>query len=834
MADPKPTAESEAPIDEEAPRFSRGMLIGVGGVGALVVFGLLFYFTHDPTPEPDVLFEESFALLDKGDVRRAGNVARYLKDLEYRDLEFGGGVEFVLGISEFELGSRYSVDAHTSEQHYIKAAEHLTAAFDEGLILSRRARWAYATGLSLYRLDRRAEAEPQLVEALQEYPEGRQEIAIALCNCDLCPTVRSPQRLARVIRLCDEILAEADASQSTKSDAWLLRAEAVLEADGVEAASQWVSRSTVPKPLESDDRRDLLLSRLNAEQGDRAAAIATLRELVASRSVAPEVARAAAYRMAELYEVNGDDESAIAAYRTVIEDYDPGDETVVAAVRLGDLLRREPRTLYEDALRVYERAVQIGIDPEMFRNRYVTLDDLRAKVRAAWEDWLGQGEYLWSIKLATQMAPLFLPADAAEMAAVATLSLAQYEEDRWTKATESERVRLTPTVLAGWRRSGAAYARLAETRISDSGYPDAVWTSAEHYTRGHDFRAALEQTDAFLRTGTESRRPRALVNYGRLLIDLHQPGDDQLELAIDAFTQMLADYPTSDAAFDAMFALGECYLELDQPELAAAQWEQILESDVLSPASLVWQQALVSLGSLYFHTGENYAMKAREAEAAGDAEAARVARQQADFRWATAIQQLNAFLLRTTPTAASATAKFWLAKSLQRSIEFPQSQLDIAETNNARMELERQIRTALDRAIQEFRSLKDMLEPLATDDRLGAVQSRVLRDSVFEIAHTYFLLKDDLAAIDAYSEAANRYPNDPQILLSYLQSARCFDRMGRTSDARSQLERARIIREQLAEKQFDESLTSFSHDEWQQWLTRTLEFMTPRGLGQGT
>lgn len=834
MADAKTTNEVEESFDDSPRRLSRGMLIGLGGLGTSAVIGLLFFLTHDPTPEPPVLFEDSFSLLDRGDVRRAGNVARYLKDLEYRDLEFGGGVEFVLGVSEYELGAHYSVDQHTSEQHYIAAAEHLETAFDEGLILTRRPRWAYSMGLSLFRMNRRAEAEPHLVEALAEYKDGRHETALALSQCDLCPSVRSPKRIKRVIDLCDEILADENAIEEFKHEAWFLRADAVLAGEGHEAASQWVEKSTKPESVVQDFRLRLLNALIANQAGQAAGAATGLREIISSASAPPEVARAAAFHLGQIYEATGDDESAISAYRSVIEDYDTGDETVVAAVHLGDLLRREPRTLYEDALRIYERSVQIEIEPEMFRNRYVRLEDLRERIRAAWEDWLNEGEYLWSIKLATQMAPLFPPADAAEMAAVATLSLAQDGAKRWQQAPESERIDLLPDVLAGWRRSGDAYARLARTRISDAGYPDALWTSAEHYTKGHDFQAALDQTGEFLRTGTESRRPRALVNYGRLLMDLHQPGDDRLEEAVDTFLQMLADYPTSDASFDARFALGECYLELDETESAAAQWQQILESEVLTPASLVWQEALVSLGSLYFHTGEQFAMKARDAAAAGNADAARTARQQADFRWATAIQQLTAYLARTDDSSEKATAKFWLAKALQRSIELPQSQLDSAETTNARLEIERQINASLVRAIDEFRSLKAMLEPLASDDKLGDVQKRVLRDSIFEIAHTYFLLNDNVAAIDAYSEAANRYPNDPQVLLAYLQSARCFERMGRKNDARSQLERARIIQEQLAEMKFDDSLTSFSHEEWQTWLKRTLELMTNRGPLAGT
>lgn len=824
MATEEATADSETE-EHEAPRKSRKLTIAAGAIGTALTIGLLFFVTREGTPEPEELFAESLNLLDRGDVRRAGNVARYLSDENYRDLEFGGGVEFVLGMSEFELGTNYSVDKHTKQRHFQKAAAHLKQAFDEGLPLDRRARWAYAHGLSLYNLDRRAEAESRLVEAIEEYPAGKRELTVALAHCDLSASVRSEERLRRTIRLCDELLADTDASPTNLANGWLLRGEAVFYADGAEVASQWLNRSTVPEELADDPRLDILQARIANATGRAAEGIEQLKDVLALRSVDPNVSRKAMFYLGEFYESQGDEEAAITAYRKIISDYDRGDETSVAAVRLGDLVRRPPRTLYEDAVQSYSVAVRIGIEPDNFRNDYTSLDDLRAKVRGAWQDWLAIGEYRWAIELSDKMAPLFPKADAADMTATAAHSQAQELQQQYDNANEIERAALRPEVLASWRASGSAYAKLAKARVVQSAYADAVWNSADHFARGHDFKVAQEQTELFLATGTESRRPRAMVNYGRLLMNMHHPGDALLRQAVQSFERMLAEYPTSDAAFDARFALGECYLELDRPTEAEQQWRAILEDDFLSPASLIWQDALVALGSLHYHVGEQAAMQSRAAAKAGDADNARIIQFNANRHWSDSIRELGAYLARTPDTPRSAKSRFWLAKSLQRSIEFPRSQLDTAETTNARIELERQINVSLAQAVSEFQYLRDRLTPAVETGKLDKLNTRLLRDSTFELAHTYFLMEDDQAALNAYSEAVNSYPNDPQVILAYVQSARCYDRLGQLADARSQLQRAKVIHEQLEEKLFKNTVTSFDAKEWGLFLDRTLELL---------
>jgi tetratricopeptide (TPR) repeat protein len=94
----------------------------------------------------------------------------------------------------------------------------------------------------------------------------------------------------------------------------------------------------------------------------------------------------------------------------------------------------------------------------------------------------------------------------------------------------------------------------------------------------------------------------------------------------------------------------------------------------------------------------------------------------------------------------------------------------------------------------------------------------MLRECFFEIAHTYFALGMYEEAIVRYGGAANRYPADPQVLLAYLQMSNCNDRLGKSDEARSMLEQARIIHKSMQDAEFEPHLTNMNKPGWSGWI----------------
>ena len=818
-------ALDEPPDEDAVPqprRIPKPALIGCGLLLAAAAIGGTAYYNAETTPEPEVLFAQSLDMIDRGDWVRAHNVGAYLRDNDYADLDFGGGVSFVLGESAFQLGDRFSLDDHTRGQNYREAARELSQAAKDGVPSRWRAAWTRSLGLSLYRLGRLAEAEPRLAEAAQD---GDPVCLLALGHCRLVPAYEDRIQADEVAATCEELLARDELERALAAEAGLLRIDAWFESGRLtEIAEALETTDWLPLPPDAP-ALTLRRARLSLANSDPQTAERLTHAVLHQAELDPETLREAAYWHARAAEIDGRDTEAILRFRSVLDNYDPGDETVVSAVRLADLLRRAPRVLFEDALRAYGRAVQINTRPENYRNRYMRLPELRRRVRTAWEEWLAENHYEWAIELAEQMAPLFEVYEAAEMAALAAHRQATQRQAEHDAADADRRTSLRSETLRLWRSSGHAYERLAEALIVRAGYQDALWTSFEHLRAGHDFDAAQRQLERFLETQTQTRRPQALVEYGRLLLDRHEPGDQSLDQAAETFRSVLDNYPTSDAAFDATLWLGICHLERNEPDEAAARWESLLESPLLTPESQVWQGALVSLGSLLFHTGELRALDARRAEQAGELDRTRDRTREANQSWTQAVRKLTGYLARTGYSRQSAEARFWLAKSLQRVTELPRTQLGAAETNNARIELQRQIDASLKRAIEELRTLIAQLQPRAERNRLDAMESRLLRDCTFEIAHTAFALGDHKMAVEKYGDAINRFPNDPQVLLAYVQIATCYDQLGRRTEAISYLERAQLIRGQFDETNFDAELSSLSGPEWEVWLKRNVELL---------
>ena len=134
------------------------------------------------------------------------------------------------------------------------------------------------------------------------------------------------------------------------------------------------------------------------------------------------------------------------------------------------------------------------------------------------------------------------------------------------------------------------------------------------------------------------------------------------------------------------------------------------------------------------------------------------------------------------------------------------------------LELRRAMQALLTQAKQEFLELRMQLMKSDETDSLDKLGQRVLRDCYFEIAHTYYALSSYDKAIIAYSGAANRYPQDPQVLLAYVQMTNCYDRLGKPDEARSMLAQAKVILKQMTDEIFQPNATNMTRQEWDRWL----------------
>ena len=125
---------------------------------------------------------------------------------------------------------------------------------------------------------------------------------------------------------------------------------------------------------------------------------------------------------------------------------------------------------------------------------------------------------------------------------------------------------------------------------------------------------------------------------------------------------------------------------------------------------------------------------------------------------------------------------------------------------------------AVDRGGDQLETLIDTLQTRESAGLLDPLEQRMVRDAYFERAHNLYALEKVDRAIEAYTNAANRYADDPNVLLAYIQMANCYDRLGKPIDARGVAIQAMLIHKNMPEKAFTPDKTLMTRDEWRTWL----------------
>jgi TolA-binding protein len=517
-------------------------------------------------------------------------------------------------------------------------------------------------------------------------------------------------------------------------------------------------------------------------------------------------------------------DAAVNHYERTAKRYGAFDEGPAAQLRAADLLRRASRN--EEALSAYRESLEPLPKAAAFRNRWLTVAEFRRAVHAAWSEWLDAGHYPAAIALAERMSPLFDSLQARESQAIANQRWAEQLERELGEAPRAERPARLPSLRQRWQESGRAWAELAEELKTTVRYTDALWTSADHYRRGHNFVLAHQQLAKFIDARPRKQLPVALVRFGQVLLDLDRP-----ELAQAQFERVRAEFPLDVAAIEARFLLGEALLERQELDAAEDVWRQMLSAADITPAAREWRQALFSLGRLLYHRAVIARRQAESEGVADDPAARQTLLDEAFARWDDAATRLEEYLNRYPETAEALEARYMLAKALVHRSERPRLKLATADTENARLELRREMQANLEQASLEFLELRTTLTALQSGDGLDPLEERMLRDCHFEAAHTLYALGHYREAITHYSSAANRYAQDPRVLLAYLQMANCNERLGRPAETRSLVEQAKVLLDGMPAETFDPQLTALAKDDWKAWIDwsrQALETDAPR------
>jgi tetratricopeptide (TPR) repeat protein len=807
--------------------------LGLGSAGAVLLLagGAWFFLIPSARARADRL-AQALALIDDGKPEEARNFAKGLEAAGYDSPDFRGGVEFVLGVAAFQMAEA-SPEADRRSQ-YTVAATYLREAEQQGLSDERRPLWCFAYGKCLFALGDLQAARPLLEEAVASHPERRVAAAEMLAELYFDPEERTPERLTRALELFDLVLKETDGSTTQQEAALLLRGELLVTMGRYEDAEAIVRELTQSRPglygaailsglvLIGQKRYDEAIKRLRplmdtAGVDDKSARQATFLAGYAAELRADELAATPAEGTLQRGALQAEQadyrQQAVDAYQKTIDRFERTIEGQAAYVHIARLQMEVGA--HEKALQSFGAALRMVPGPDEHHNRWLKLEQFRVRVLAAWNAWNQSSRFAEAIGLAELMTPLFPREQAYDLAARSRQRAAEDLAAELERSSATVRAQRTPELARLWRDSGAAFAKLAQVRQHARDYADALWTSTDHYYRGHDHDTALKKINEYLESPPESMQPLALVRRGMIHLDL-----DQIDAAVADFNQVITANPTSPAAFHAQYLLGVCEVERDHPQAAEAAWRMLLVSTQLTPAAGEWRDALFALAKLQCD------LAAREHRQTlcrtGTVEETNAAWARMQEYAAASTKSLEEYVARYPNSPQISEAQYVLGKSLELQAEWQQRQWELAETENARQQAKRLREQILNRALVQFEELKDRLTHLNREDQLSPTGRTLLANAWFDLPATYFRLGLYEQAITAYSDAANQFPQDVRVLTAYMQMAQAFSLSGKSIEARSMLEQAQVIldQRQIPDAAFVAPTTSLTRAEWNEWLDR--------------
>ena len=797
----------------------------------LLVGALGWYVAQPPAATPPDRLDRALKLLDAGRTAAARELAKGLEEEQYHDSHFGGGVEYVLGMAEFRAATDRS--APDARPHLAAAVTYLREAERRGIPEERQPDWAYAYGKSLYDVGSYAASLPWLETVASSDGPNQALAAELLVELSLYPGWSNPQRTEHALKLSELVCRSAQPGTPENETALLQRASILLQLGRLSDAEEVVAQVAA----QNRDHPGVIVLRaqiLMASDRDPDA-VALLESVATDDPFDRMYPRQACYLMglaAERYArrlsaaladspqrtTDAADRSdyrqrAVEYYRKTVNWYEHSDEAVAALVALGQL--EQESGAHEKALQSYGGALRTVRGTDDFRSRWISLDTFRERILHGWMQWLDTAYFPEAIALAELMTPLFPRDQAYELSARAHQKWADQLEADLNRATATERAQQLDALRQLWRDTGAAYDRLAQARRAADNYKEAIWQAAEFYRRGQDFDTALLNVNQFLAETSAAMRPVALARRGQILLDL-----DRVPEAEADFHEVIRLYPTSAAAFTAQYLLGICRLEQDDPHGAVAQWEDILSSDRLAPVAAEWRDALLALAKLHEESAAWSRRQLERAELSAE-EAARLW-QEVSARSTEAARLLDEYVARYPQSTDLAEARFHLGKALQLQGDCRLRQWQLAETENSREQSRQDLNRVLERALVQFRSLRDDLNASSQADQLSAVHKKIWQNAWFELPHTLLTLERYDEAIAAYAAAVHRFPHDARVLTAYVQMAQAYTRLGREVEARSMLEQAKVIldQNQIPVAAFTAPSTSLTQQEWEQWLDR--------------
>ncbi|MCA9121274.1 MAG: hypothetical protein H6822_21500 [Planctomycetaceae bacterium] len=784
--------------------------------------------------EPSGTLAEALDAMDADDRETARSIAADLRLIDDLPEEDRGGPAYVLGVA---MAHDAEEEWNESERRvrFLLAARYLEEAKEAGFPSERKGHGLYMLGKSLHDAGHYAKSLPALQEALDANFSRRTEILGLLADAHLRD---ANPRYKQALEYNREYLSDDALSFDDRYSALMTQAEIMFGLG--EFANCEGSISAIPEASPHYASALLLKSRLLLRDGDRLAtqssdpskAIAAIqtyeqvRELLGLAQVHDPtnhtLARQAQYLTGLTYRktapLRATDAEETADLRAALDQFGRTRRSHfdTAEGLSASLEEAEIHQMLGDdnaAISAFRRTLRFVADAVVYNNPWVPEDEMKNRIDAAYAIYRDAGQFEFATKLASAMTTLFSESHAIQLQAetreAAARKLAADAED----LPLSQAQRLLVDSRTENRNAGALYAQLAKLRFATRNYPDDLWKSANNYLRGQDYERAVRYLTQFLNTQNRAGRPPALTALGEAMLALHEP-----EKALPYLTECIQYYPRDPHSYRARVIAAQAQQELGNLAQAQALLEANLDHESLTPQSIEWRESLFALGELLYLDGVRHETQSRMGGIAAEDVASRKNAirhlEAAQKAFHESIAKLDEAVTRDPDARQAIEARYRIAESYRHAAKLPRRKLEYVTIDTTRKKLTEELNTELKAAESGYRELIAILNNKQERSELSGIEQRILRNCYFARADALYDWERYEEAIQAYSNATNRYQQEPESLEAFVQIANCHRRKSRVAEARGTLEQAKVILTRIRPDADFTQTTRYNRDEW--------------------
>lgn len=736
--------------------------------------------------EPPVTLAMALEALDGANHEEAERVAAKLDQQGDLPTEEWGGPAFVRGVV-----AALEADRGTDKQktkRWLAASKYLQQAYDRGFPPGREAEGLYLLGKSMQLGGRTAASRSILYAALKTNPQKQAEIHGRLADAWLNgPSPSMDKALAEN----EKYLADTDLAAADRAEGLLRRAKILFRLGRLPECVATLDEIPEEAGIHGEVavlRGKMLYGEAQSMKAKGAtdprvrekyqAAIETFRRAQGRDTVGNHATPQAMYLIGMCLEELGDHAAALAQMSRTAKLFGDTPEGLAATFREGQIARQLERDA--TAVAAYRQVLKAVAESQDFYNPWISLKELQSSALAACQDYLAAGKYDWARQLVQSFHPLFPRAQALAMSAHVHRTWGQNLLDQ---AERLPRDRAEATARQGrtqLRRAGAIYERLARIEFTSRQYPDRLWNSAMAYFQGHDYRGSVRILEVYLRNEARKRHAQGLVELGESLLAL-----GQWDKALQSLEQCIDQHPRDAVAYRARLLASRAAAAKGDFKRAEAFLQDNLSGEGLTPVSKEWRESLIALGELLHSQG----------------------------RWTEAIRRLEEAATRYPDLPQTLHVRYLVADSLDRTAQAITTGLKKETTAVARAEQTAQARRLLEKALGEYQVITEALGR-RNERELTSLEKAMLRNSRFAIGETCFNLGRYEESLQAYTAAANRYSDSPEVLDAYLQIANVYRRLDRPAEARTSLEQAKVALRRFPGSVRFEETTNYNRKQW--------------------